>query len=59
MGKLKIPETMQPGSQHELKMEFLKMAVEMLKASNWAEVGDVQEEIKNAVDQLADSYNEL
>jgi single-stranded DNA-binding protein len=59
MGKLKIPEYMDESGQHSVKMEILKLAIEMLKNSNWAEKGDVEDEIKNAVNQLTASYNEL
>lgn len=57
MGRLKNINGQVP--DHDQKMVFISLAVEMLKNSNWAEVGEVTEEIKKTVDQLVDSYNEL
>lgn len=46
---------------HDGKMEFLRLAVELLKNSDFGTRSGhaVKESIKSAVDQLAASYSEL
>ena len=61
MGKLATPSGSEALDLHNHKLVFMNMTVEILKGSNWAGItsDSLGKHIKAAVEQLADSYNEL